>query len=388
MKFVKENENVERYVDNIFSVVRAAKTDPEGINATAGCLYNEEGKLFTYRSVYDQEKQITPIQRASYASSPVGNDAYIEAITRFVLEDKVDNHHRTMATPGGTGAIFAAMRMCLDEGDTILYPKISWGNYKVMAAEMNLKTMTYDIYDLNDLFSKLDMFPSKVFLIANSPCENPLGHSYSLKEWEQIKEKLVSLNKEVILLCDIAYIDYANDDPKEFFTLFNDIPDDLLVLIAASASKAFSYYGQRIGALIAIHNDAEYLDHFINLSSRLARATWSNLSNAAMLNIAEVLNNHGDEYLNELSQAKEMLKKRTDLFIRQAEECGLELYRFSDGFFVTMEMENNEVRDAFHQKLIDHHIYTIKVNRGIRVGLCSLPLKTVDGLAKRIKELM
>ncbi len=388
MKFVKENENTERYVDNIFSVVRAAKADPEGINATAGCLYNEEGKLFTYRSVYDQEKQITPIQRASYAASPAGNDAYIEAITRFVLEDKVTNHHRAMATPGGTGAIFAAMRMCLDEGDTILYPAISWGNYKVMASEMNLKTMTYDIYDLNDLFNKLDMFPSKVFLIVNSPCENPLGHSYSLEEWKQIKEKLISLKKEVVLLCDIAYIDYAYNDPKGFFTLFNDIPDDLLVLIAASASKAFSYYGQRIGALIAIHNDPEYLDHFINLSSRLARATWSNLSNAAMLNITEVLNNHYKEYQEELNQAKGMLKKRTDLFIRQAEECGLKLYRFSDGFFVTMEMESNEIRDTFHQKLIDHHIYTIKVNRGIRVGLCSLPLETVDGLAYKIKELM
>ena len=388
MKFVKERENTERYVDNIFSVVRAAKADPEGINATAGCLYDEEGKLFTYRSVYDQEKQITPIQRASYAASPAGNDAYIEAITRFVLEDKVNNHYRTMATPGGTGAIFAAMRMCLDEGDTILYPAISWGNYKVMASEMNLKTMTYDIYDLDDLFSKLDMFASKVFLIVNSPCENPLGHSYSLEEWKQIKEKLVSLKKEVVLLCDIAYIDYAHNDPKEFFTLFNDIPDDLLVLIAASGSKAFSYYGQRIGALIAIHNDAEYLDHFINLSSRLARATWSNLSNAAMLNISEVLNHHYEEYQEELSRAKGMLKKRTDLFIRQAEECGLKLYRFSDGFFVTLEMEDNETRDAFHQKLIDHHIYTIKVNRGIRVGLCSLPLKTVDGLAKKIKELM
>ena len=53
----------------------------------------------------------------------------------------------------------------------------------------------------------------------------------------QIKEKLVSLNKEVILLCDIAYIDYAHDDPKGFFTLFNDIPDDLLVLIAAELAE-------------------------------------------------------------------------------------------------------------------------------------------------------
>ena len=72
MKFVKERENTERYVDNIFSVVRAAKADPEGINATAGCLYDEEGKLYTYKSVYDQENQITPIQRASYDASPAG----------------------------------------------------------------------------------------------------------------------------------------------------------------------------------------------------------------------------------------------------------------------------------------------------------------------------
>ncbi|MBQ6478772.1 MAG: aminotransferase class I/II-fold pyridoxal phosphate-dependent enzyme [Erysipelotrichaceae bacterium] len=388
MKFVKENENTDRYVDTVFSVVRAAKADPEGINATAGCLYNEEGKLFTYRSVYEQEKKITPIQRASYAASPAGNAGYVEAISRFVLEDKVNNHHVAMATPGGTGAIFAAMRMCLDEGDEILYPAISWGNYKVMASEMNLKVSTYDIYDLDDLFRKLDAIPSKVFLIVNSPCENPLGHSYSLEEWRRIKEKLVSLNREVVLLCDIAYIDYAGNDPKAFLELFNDIPDDLLVLIAASASKAFSYYGQRIGALIAIHNDPAFLDHFLNLSSRLARATWSNLSNAAMLNITEVLEHHNEEYREELMQAKEMLKKRTDLFIRQAEECGLKLYRFSDGFFVTIEMEDNETRDIFHQKLIEHHIYTIKVNRGIRVALCSLSLETVDGLAGKIKELM
>ena len=47
MKFLKENENTQRYVDSIFSVVNAAKADPLAINATAGCLYDEEGKLFT-----------------------------------------------------------------------------------------------------------------------------------------------------------------------------------------------------------------------------------------------------------------------------------------------------------------------------------------------------
>ena len=388
LKFVRKKENTERYVDNIFSVVNAAKADPNGINATAGCLYDEEGKLFTFKCVFEEEAKIPAARRAAYASSPAGNSDYIELVSDFVLDGRVSNHHKAIATPGGTGAIATAVSSCLDEGDHIIYPKIAWGNYKVIASEHNLAVSTYDVYDLNDLFEKIDAVPGKVFLVINSPCENPLGQAYSLDEWKKIIAKLNSLNKEAVLLCDIAYIDYANGDPKAYFSLFNELSDNVLVLLCASCSKAFSYYGQRLGALIAIHNDEGFLDHYINLCSRLARATWSNLNNAAMINIAAVLKDRREDYERELTAARKMLKDRSELFIRQAKDCGLELYTSCDGFFVTIVCKDNASRDQFHQKLIDAHIYTIKVNQGIRVGLCSVPLKTVDGLAGRIKELM
>lgn len=388
MKFVKENENTKRYVDTIFSVVNAAKADPDGINATAGCLYGEDGKLLTFKVVNECSRNISDIQRSSYAASPAGNKDYIESVSKFVLEDHVSNHHGAIATPGGTGAIYTAIKTCNNDGDTIIYPEIAWGNYRVISDEFNLNVLTYDVYDLDDLFNKIDMCEGKVFVIVNSPCENPLGHSYSLEEWKKIIDKLNNLNKEAILLCDIAYIDYAHNDPKAFMNLFNDISDDVLVLIAASCSKAFSYYGQRLGALIAINNDSEFVDHYTNLCSRLARSTWSNMNNAGMLTISDVLMNHADEYYKELEEAKKILKDRINLFVGQADECGLEYYRFSDGFFITLKMADNAYRDAFHQKLLDNHIYTIKVNKGVRIGLCSVPLKVVDGLAKKIKDLM
>ena len=388
MKFVRKKENTDRYVDTIFSVVGAAKADPVAINATAGCLYDEEGKLLTFKSVYEQEAKIPAARRAAYASSPAGNKDYIELVSDFVLDQRVSNHHGAIATPGGTGAIATAIMSCLDEGDTVIFPEIAWGNYKVIAAEHNLKMLNYDVYDLQDLFDKIDSVDGKVFVIINSPCQNPLGQAYSYEEWKKIFDKLNSLDKEAVLVCDIAYIDYATGDPKAYFSLFNEIRDNVLVLLCASCSKAFSDYGQRLGALIAVNNDPEFLDHYINLCSRLARATWSNLNNAAMINIAEVLRDHRQEYDQELEEAKQMLKKRTDLFIRQAKDCGLELYTSCDGFFVTIRYDDNKKRDEDHLKLIDHHIYTIKVNKGIRVGLCSVPLKTVDGLAYKIKELI
>ncbi|MCR5096175.1 MAG: aminotransferase class I/II-fold pyridoxal phosphate-dependent enzyme [Erysipelotrichaceae bacterium] len=386
MKFLKENENTQRYVDSIFSVVNAAKADPLAINATAGCLYDEEGKLFTYDCVAKADRNISDIERSSYASSPSGNKEYIDLVCDFVLDGKVSANHTAIAASGGTGAIYMAVKTCLKDGDTIIYPEISWGNYRVIANENNLEVLTYDVYDLEDLFKKIDMTSGKLFLVINSPCENPLGHAYSMDEWKAIMNKLNGLNREVILLCDIAYIDYARN--RDYFTLFNELDDNVLVLLAASCSKAFSFYGQRLGLLVAINNDNEFLDLYFNLCSRLARATWSNLNNAGMLTIGRVLKEDKEAYLKELAEAREMLMKRSDLFIRQANDCGLELYTFSDGFFVTLKMKDNESRDKAHQRLLDNHIYTIKVNKGIRVALCSTPLKIVDGLAYKIKELM
>ena len=386
MKFLKENENTQRYVDSIFSVVNAAKADPLAINATAGCLYDEEGKLFTYNCVAKADRNISDIERSSYASSPSGNKEYIDLVCDFVLDGKVSANHTAIAASGGTGAIYMAVKTCLKDGDTIIYPEISWGNYRVIANENNLEVLTYDVYDLEDLFKKIDMTSGKLFLVINSPCENPLGHAYSMDEWKAIMNKLNGLNREVVLLCDIAYIDYARN--RDYFTLFNELDDNVLVLLAASCSKAFSFYGQRLGLLVVVNNDNEFLDLYFNLCSRLARATWSNLNNAGMLTIGRVLKEDKEAYLKELAEAREMLMKRSDLFIRQANDCGLELYTFSDGFFVTLKMKDNESRDKAHQRLLDNHIYTIKVNKGIRVALCSTPLKIVDGLAYKIKELM
>ena len=48
---------------------------------------------------------------------------------------------------------------------------------------------------------------------------------------------------------------------------------------------------------------------------------------------------------------------------------------------------NNETRDKFHEALMAQHIYTVKVNQGIRVAVCSLSKEKTDGLAKRMKEI-
>ena len=390
MEFIASKINKERFTEKVFKVTQAAKADkdPSTINATAGCLYDEEGNLFTYKIVAECEKNIPSKQKFAYAASPSGNKEYVNAISKYILEDRVKNNYKTLATPGGTGAVYTSMKLTLDEGDTIILPKIAWGNYNDMVKQLNLNVIRYDVYDLDDLFSKIDSIDGKVYVLINSPCENPLGFAYSYEQWQKIINKLNNLNKEVVLALDIAYIDYASNEPKKFFELFNNINDNVLVLICASTSKSFSFYGERLGAMIAINNNSELVDKVINLSSRLARAVWSNCNNGAMLTVTEVLNKHYDEYIIERDNAIKMLKTRVNTFISEADGCGLVYYPMQDGFFITLKVEDDDYKEELHQRLMDNHIYTLTVNKGIRIAVCSIPLNKIHGLARRIKELM
>lgn len=51
-------------------------------------------------------------------------------------------------------------------------------------------------------------------------------------------------------------------------------------------------------------------------------------------------------------------------------------------------MNNNDIRDKYHEKLMEQHIYTVKVNKGIRVAVCSLSKDKCKGLAERMKVIL
>lgn len=388
MNFIKKSHDNTRYVDGVFAVSNAAKADksPNKVNASAGCLLDEKGTIVTYKSVYDSENSINNTKRASYCEGPQGNKSYNEAIEKFVLENKVKG--KAIATVGGTGAISLATNLCLQDGDTILYPNISWVSYGLIAKEQNLNIITYDVYDLDGLLQKLEQL-DRIFIIINSPCENPLGHSYTYEQWQTLINELNKLNKETIILNDVAYLDYAFDEnKKKYFELFNKLNDNIMVLIAYSCSKTFSYYGQRLGSLICIHNDEKVVDDFMNQCAKHSRCTWSNVNNSSMINIADVIDNHIQEFKDELNNNLKILQQRADLFVLECKENDIEIYPYQEGFFITLKFADNYYRDVVHQRLLDNHIYCIKVNHGIRVGICATPLDTLKGLAKRIKELM
>ena len=190
--------------------------------------------------------------------------------------------------------------------------------------------------------------------------------------------------------CDIAYIDFSYDleHCRNYIKTFNDFSENVMAVIAFSCSKALTSYGLRCGAAILLAQTKEAVRDVEIVFEKAARATWSNVPNAAMENFTYVTTTNYDAYMKEKAMYVELLKKRSDIFTEEADACGLDYYPYKEGFFVTVRIEDNALRDVFHESLMKQHIYTVKVNKGIRVAVCSLSSEKCRGLAKRMKEIL
>ena len=95
---------------------------------------------------------------------------------------------------------------------------------------------------------------------------------------------------------------------------------------------------------------------------------------------------HYDDFLNEKAVYIDYLKQRSEIFKTEAEACSLPCYPYKEGFFVTIQIEDNDRRDRYHELLLANNIFTVKVNHGIRVAVCSLSIDKCKGLAARMKQ--
>ena len=405
MSFVKDSVNRQPIVDNVFAIVgkaKAAKAEigPENVvDATIGSLYNEEGNLVALDTVFDSLKNQDNKTLAAYASSFTGNPDFKETVYDWVLNGNSKLPHEVIATPGGTGAVDMTISNCLDAGQTVVLPSVAWGSYNLMAQMSNINTVKYDLFE-GDHFNlasykeaclKSMENQDKLVVVMNDPCHNPTGYSLSKEEWKEVIDFLNECSKthSVVLLNDIAYIDfsYQQAGAKEYMAQFDNISENVVVVIAFSLSKSMTSYGLRCGSAIILGKTDEAVQEVKIVFEKTARATWSNINNGAMATFVDVIKNHGKEYDEERAKYVALLKERSDIFTSEADSVGLKYYPYKEGFFVTLALDN-DTRDKFHEALMNEHIYTVKVNTGIRVAVCSLSVEKTKGLAIKMKEIL
>ncbi|MEG0314165.1 MAG: aminotransferase class I/II-fold pyridoxal phosphate-dependent enzyme [Erysipelotrichaceae bacterium] len=407
MKFIKNEANTTPIVDTVFSIVslatEAIKVNgaDKVVNATIGSLFNEEGKLVALDSVFNHFNEIDNITKAKYAGSFTGNASYRKQVFEWVKGNAdLKLEHSVIATPGGTGAVSMTIGNILDPGETLVIPEIAWGSYNLMASDNQLDVVKYSLFK-EDKFN-MDSFKetclnvlkkqNKLLVIINDPCHNPTGYSMTKEEWTEVIEFINECGKTApsVILNDIAYIDYSYNlnNTRKYMETFNNISDNVLIVVAFSTSKSLTSYGLRCGAAVILAKDKQTVRDVEIVFEKVARATWSNITNVAMDNFTYVTTTGIEAYMSEKNYYVNLLKERSDIFIKEAKEANLECYPYKEGFFVTVNIQDNDLRDKYHSLLMDNLIFSVKVNKGIRVAICSLSVDKCKGLAPRMKQIL
>lgn len=391
-KMAEANSRIIPIEDKIFGINKLAKEmitkvgSDKVINATIGSLLDDDGNLVVLSSVVDVLKSLTPVDFADYA--PIaGTPAYLETIKKVAFGNYYPTvYTEAIATPGGTGAIRNAIQNYSKRGDQVLTSDWYWAPYNTIAQEIERTIATYTLFNEDGKFN-IASFDSKVnellskqdglVIIINTPAHNPTGYSYTLEDWDKALESIRNATKnsakKVILVVDVAYIDFAGDSEqyREFFPKLDNLPANILVIVAYSMSKAYTLYGMRSGAMICITRDKDIAEEFKTVCSFSCRGTWSNCTRSAMVVLSSI---HGDNVLNnkvteEREKYCEMLVTRGKSFTKASSEVGLKTLPFDSGFFVTVPCENAE---EVGKELQKSGIFTVPIGKGLRVSVASI----------------
>lgn len=391
-RMAEANNRIIPLEDKIFGISRKAKemAAREGadkvVNATIGSLLDDDGKLVVLSSVVEVLKNLTPVDYADYA--PIaGTPDYLKAIQKATFGSYVPKGYtEALATPGGTGAIRNTIQNYSKRGDKVLTSDWYWSPYSTIAQEIERTITTYNLFDEEGNFNAAS-FESKVrellsgqdglVIILNTPAHNPTGYSFTLEDWQKIiaivKDAVSGGAKKITLLVDVAYLDYAGDEEeyRRFFPLLDDLPANILVVIAVSMSKTCTMYGMRCGAMICLTQDKEIAEEFKTVCAFSCRGTWSNCNRAAMTALANIYAD--DALLAKVTSERrgycEMLVRRGKTFAKSAGEAGLRIVPFDAGFFVTVPCENAEEVGLELQK---EGIFTVPIGKGIRISVASI----------------
>ena len=392
--------------DKIFGISNRAKKriaqdgKDKVVNATIGALLDDDSELIVLSSVTDVFRNLKPEEFAEYA--PIAGTAeFREAVKKDAFgRYQPKGFTEAVATPGGTGAIRNTISNFSEAGDKILVADWFWAPYNTIAREIGRSVETFELFDdkrkfnIKNFSAKADSLLEKqerLVIILNTPAHNPTGYALSDEDWRNVVNYFSSVSKEkkITLLADIAYIDFAGDEEKyrSFLPIIEEAPENVLVVIAHSLSKAYTLYGMRCGAMICMAKTEEIAAEFKRVCEFSARASWSNCPRAPQVILSKIyqdpkLKAKVDE---ERKGFRDMLLRRGKAFEEAAAEAGLAMVPFDAGFFASVPCENP---DALSAELEKEGIFLVPLAKGVRISVASISEEKCRYIPRRIKACM
>lgn len=313
-------QKVDAYAgDPILTLMERFKEDPRSdkVNLSIGLYYNEDGIIPQLKAVADAEARLNAQPHGASLYLPMeGLNSYRHAIAPllFGADHPVLQQQRvaTIQTLGGSGALKVGAdflkRYFPESGVWVSDP--TWENHVAIFAEAGFEVSTYPWYNeatngvrFNDLLATLKTLPARSIVLLHPCCHNPTGADLTNDQWDSVIEILKA--RELIPFLDIAYQGFGAGMEEDAYAIRAIASAGLPALVSNSFSKIFSLYGERVGGLSVLCEDAEAAGRVLGQLKATVRRNYSSPPNFGAQVVAAALN---DEALKAswLAEVEEM----------------------------------------------------------------------------------
>nr|WP_269835969.1 aromatic amino acid transaminase [Enterobacter ludwigii] len=316
-------QKVDAYAgDPILSLMERFKEDPRSdkVNLSIGLYYNEEGIIPQLQAVAEAEVRLNAVPHGASLYLPMeGLNSYRNTIAPllFGADHAVLTQKRvaTIQTLGGSGALKVGAdflkKYFPDSGVWVSDP--TWENHVAIFEGAGFTVQTYPWFDsetngvrVDALLEKLNTLPERSIVLLHPCCHNPTGADLTNTQWDAVIDVLKTRN--LIPFLDIAYQGFGAGMEEDAYAIRAVASAGLPALVSNSFSKIFSLYGERVGGLSVVCEDAEAAGRVLGQLKATVRRIYSSPPNFGAQVVATVL---GDDRLKAswLAEVESMRKR-------------------------------------------------------------------------------
>lgn len=384
--------------DAILKLIAEFEKDPRDrkVDLGVGVYRDAAGNTPVFRAVKAAEKRLLETQTSKSYLGIRGAADFCEAMQALVLGDDSGGNERvvTLQTPGGSGALRVAAGVILraNPDATLWFSDPTWNNHVPLLGGAGLKLETYPYYDternelrFDAMCEALNRIPAGDVVLLHGCCHNPTGMDLLPDQWDEITDRIV--DRGLVPFIDIAYQGFADgldEDAYGIRGMLERVPE---MLVAASCSKNFGLYRDRVGLLAFLSSSAESAEIISSQALNIVRTMYSLPPDHGAAAVTMILDDPQlcADWLEELTRMRERTREMRQLLVaglgRTAPERNFSHIERGKGLFCYLGVTPDQVAAMKR----DHGIYLVDTGR---INVCGITRENVDYLSDSIAAVL
>jgi len=298
-------QKVDAYAgDPILSLMERFKEDSRSdkVNLSIGLYYNEDGIIPQLQAVAEAEARLNAQPHGASLYLPMeGLNTYRHAIAPLLFgadhQVLTQNRVASIQTLGGSGAlrVGADFLKYYFTDSRVWVSDPTWENHIAIFEGAGFEVSTYPWFDdetngvrFEAFLEKLNTLPERDIVLLHPCCHNPTGADLSNAQWDEVVKVLKTRN--LIPFLDIAYQGFGAGIEEDAYAIRAIASAGIPMLVSNSFSKIFSLYGERVGGLSVVCEDAETAGRVLGQLKATVRRNYSSPPNFGAQVVAAVLN--------------------------------------------------------------------------------------------------